>query len=290
MTQQINYVIITPVRDEEQYIEATIQAVIEQTMTPSEWVVVDDGSSDGTGRIVDDYAARIPWIRAVHRENRGFRKAGGGVIEAFYAGYETLESDGWQFVVKLDGDLTFPSNYFEKCFGHFSTEPRLGIGGGDIYHEVDGVHKLEKNPRFHVRGATKIYRKACWEAIGGLWRAAGWDTIDEVKANMLGWRTFSFKDLPVLHHRFTGGADGLLRDRVKHGLACYISGYHPLFVLASCMFRLRQKPYLLGSAAMGYGFLKGYIAHPKRVEDAQLISYVRAQQLRRLCGLQTIWK
>jgi biofilm PGA synthesis N-glycosyltransferase PgaC len=290
MAENSKYVIITPVRDEEQYIDSTIRAVIAQTAQPSEWIIVDDGSSDGTGRIIDDYAARVPWIRAVHRQNRGFRKSGGGVIEAFYAGYERLECADWQFIVKLDGDLTFPPDYFEKCFKHFSDEPTLGVGGGDIYHEVDGVPRLEKNPRFHVRGATKIYRKTCWDAIGGLWKAPGWDTIDEVKANMLGWKTYAFNDLPVLHHRFTGGADGLIRDRIKHGLACYISGYHPLFVLASCLFRLRQKPYLIGSAAMGYGFLKGYIAHPARIEDAQLINYVRAQQLRRLCGLQTIWK
>lgn len=290
MSQAIKYVIVTPVRDEERHIEATIRSVIDQTITPSEWVIVDDGSSDGTGKIVDAYAAQVPWIRAVHRENRGFRKAGGGVVEAFYAGYEALHGTDWQFVVKLDGDLTFAPDYFERSFLHFCGEPKLGIGGGDIYHRIGIKLKLEKTPRFHVRGATKIYKKDCWNAIGGLWRAAGWDTIDEVKANMLGWKTYSFAELCVLHHRFTGDAEGRIRDKVKHGVACYVSGYHPLFVLASCAFRVLQKPYLIGSAAMGFGFLKGYIAGAPQVADKQLISYMRAQQLRRLCGLQTIWK
>jgi poly-beta-1,6-N-acetyl-D-glucosamine synthase len=290
VTESVKYAIITPIRDEERHIEATLRAVIDQSITPSEWVIVDDGSSDRTGDIIDRYAAQVPWIHVVHRKNRGFRKAGGGVIDAFYAGYDALQCTEWQFIVKLDGDLTFGREYFEHCFQHFGCDPRLGIGGGDIYHATGVQLKLEKNPRFHVRGATKIYKRDCWNAIGGLWRAAGWDTIDEVKANMLGWRTYSFDELRVLHHRFTGQAEGQIRDRVKHGTACYISGYHPLFVLASCVARLFKKPYVLGSAAIAYGFVKGYIERSPRVTDSRLIGYVRAQQLRRLCGLQTIWK
>lgn len=284
------YVIVTPVRDEERYIEATLQSVCGQTIQPAEWVIVDDGSSDRTGEIIDQYAARFPWIRAVHRLNRGFRKSGGGVMEAFYDGYHELRFKEWDFIVKLDGDLSFVSGYFERCFAHFQGDPQLGIGGGEIHHDISGKLKLEANPRFHVRGATKIYRKPCWEAIGGLWPAAGWDTIDEVKANMLGWKTYSFPELHLLHHRFTGTEEGLLRDRIKHGLACYISGYHPLYVAAKCVARLPQRPYITGSAAIMYGFLKAYFTRPPRLEDRSYLSYVRGQQLRRLCGMESIWK
>ena len=284
------YVIVTPIRDEEKFIEATIASVRAQTVPPAEWVIVDDGSTDRTGEIIDRYVCRFPWIRVVHRENRGFRKSGGGVVEAFYDGYKALQCSDWDFIVKLDGDLSLQPTYFEKCFAHFESDPKLGIGGGDIYHEVGGVQKVEANPKFHVRGATKIYKRACWEAIGGLWRAPGWDTIDEVKANMLGWKTYSFGELKIAHHRLTGTADGLLRDRIKHGVACYVSGYSPLFVVASCVSRLVKKPYIAGSAAIAYGFLKGYWNHTPRVNDKQLIKYVRAQQLRRLCGLKTIWR
>jgi glycosyltransferase involved in cell wall biosynthesis len=283
------YVIITPVRDEEKHIDATVECVLHQTMRPEEWIIVNDGSTDRTGAILDRYANQHPWIRVIHRANRGFRKAGGGVMEAFYDGYNTLERD-WDFIVKLDGDLSFAPEYFEKCFEHFRSEPDLGIGGGEIYHMVAEEPKLEVNPRFHVRGATKIYRKACWEAIGGLWSTAGWDTIDEVKANMLGWKTYSFSDLQLLHHRLTGTADGLIHDRVKHGKVCYVSGYHPLFVLASCFYRLARKPYFIGSAAVLYGYLKAYLTHPPRVEDPSYIAYVRGQQMRRLLGMQTIWR
>jgi biofilm PGA synthesis N-glycosyltransferase PgaC len=284
------YVIITPVRDEERYIEATLQSVCDQTITPVEWAIVDDGSSDRTGEIIDRYAERYPWIRAVHRANRGFRKSGGGVMEAFYDGYNALQFREWDFLVKLDGDLTFAPEYFEKCFEHFRSEPKLGIGGGEIHHDISGELKLEANPRFHVRGATKIYRKSCWEAIEGLWPAAGWDTIDEVKANMLGWTTYSFPELRLLHHRFTGTEEGLVRDRIKHGLACYVSGYHPLYVAASCLYRIPQRPYVIGSAAIMYGFLKAHFTRPPRLEERSYLAYVRGQQLRRLCGMESIWR
>lgn len=285
----MKYVIVTPVRDEEKNISATIEAVAKQSIQPVEWVIVNDGSTDKTGVIVDAYAQQFPWLHAVHRVNRGFRKSGGGVIEAVNEGLRAIKSEDWAFIVKLDGDLTFTPDYFRRCFDYFLKNPKLGIGGGEIYHEKAGVLLLEENPKFHVRGATKIYRRECWEAIGGLVPAAGWDTIDEVKANMLGWDTGSFEDLHLIHHRFTGSADGQLRDNMKHGIACYISGYHPLFVAASSVYRLVKKPYLLGSCAIWYGYLKGYLTRMPRVED-RLVSYIRAQQLRRLCGLQTIWK
>jgi len=286
----MRYVIITPVRDEEQYIGETINSVCSQTVRPTEWIIVNDGSSDHTGQIVDGYASEHPWIRVVHRENRGFRKSGGGVMEAFYEGYKTLQCKEWDFLVKLDADLTFAPDYFEKCFEYFRRDPELGIGGGEIRHQIEGELKAEKNPRFHVRGATKIYRRPCWEAIGGLWAASGWDTIDEVKANMKGWKTYTFTDLGLVHHRFTGSEEGFVRDRVKHGVACYVSGYHPLFVVASCARRLFQKPLVIGSCAIMYGFLKSYVTRPLRLKDRSYFTYIRGQQLRRLCGMETIWR
>ena len=288
--EMTRYVIITPVRDEEKYIETTIESVCRQMVRPTEWVIVDDGSSDRTRSIADRYAARYAWIRVVHRVNRGFRKSGGGVMEAFYDGYRALVSRDWEFLVKLDGDLTFSPQYFESCFERFRRDPALGIGGGEIQNEVAGRLVAEENPRFHVRGATKIYKRACWDAIGGLWPAPGWDTIDEVKANMMGWKTYAFPDLPLVHHRITGTEDGLYRDRVKHGVACYVSGYHPLFVLASAFRRLTRKPRVIGSLGMLYGFLKCYVARPKRLQDRSYFAYIRGQQLRRLVGMETIWR
>jgi hypothetical protein len=284
------YVIITPARDEEEHIQATIESISGQTVRPVEWVIVDDGSTDRTGAIIDHYSAQFPWIHTIHRPNRGFRKAGGGVVDAFNEAYRSLRCNDWGFIVKLDGDLCFAPDYFQRCFEHFRKQPDLGIGGGGIYHPLGHELKLEANPRFHVRGASKIYRKACWEAIGGLWGGPGWDTIDEVKANMLGWKTRTFEDLPLVHLRPTGAADGHMRDLMKHGLVCYTCGYHPLFVLASCMYRVFRKPYVVGSCAIAWGFLKAYLKHTPRPHDKYFTRYLRKQQLRRLCGLESIWR
>jgi glycosyltransferase involved in cell wall biosynthesis len=284
------YVVVTPARDEEAYIGLAMECMLKQTVRPVEWVIVNDGSTDKTGAIIDDYARQYTWIHACHRTNRGFRKAGGGVVEAFNDGYESLACLDWDFIVKFDGDLSFGPQYFEKCFEYFKREPDLGIGGGGIYHVVDGQEHLEACPAFHVRGATKIYRKACWEGLGGLWPAPGWDTFDEVKANRLGWTTRSFNDLHLTHHRVTGTADGVWAGLVKNGRANYICGYHPLFMLGKCVRRVLHRPWIFGSIALAYGFVSGYLKRIPQVDDTLTIAYLRRQQLGRLAGSRTIWK
>lgn len=284
------YAVITPVRDEQAYLASTIECVAAQTIRPAQWIIVNDGSKDDTGKIIDEYSHRYPWIRSVHRQDRGFRKSGGGVVDAFNDGYRMMDCPDWEFIVKLDGDLTFNPDYFEKCFVEFERDPRLGVGGGAICYVIDGKKTFEEAPAFHVRGATKIYRKECWEQIGGLWPAPGWDTMDEVKANSLGWHTHSFRDLHLLHHRETGAADGTWRTLVKYGRANYICGYHPLFMFSKCIVRLPQKPYILGSIGLMYGFVTGYLKHIPQVDDRAAIAYLRSQQLGRLCGRQSIWR
>lgn len=287
---RVSYVVITPVRDEEAHLRLTAESVIAQSVRPAEWMIVNDGSTDQTGSIAGELAARHSWIRVVHRCNRGFRRAGGGVVEAFNDGYRALQCKDWEFVVKFDGDLSCARDYFEKCLAHFEGDPRLGIGGGAIYHVVDGAEVLEPCPAFHVRGATKIYRKACWEVIGGLWPAPGWDTLDEVKANRFGWATRTFLDLHLIHHRQTGAADGAWKNSIKNGRANYICGYHPLFMIGKCLQRVAVRPYLVGSAGLMYGFVSGYLRGIRRVNDPDTIRYLRSQQLRRLFGRKTIWR
>lgn len=287
---QAKYIVITPARDEEAYLAKTIQSMLRQTILPTEWIIVNDGSTDKTGEIVDEYAAQHSWIKPVHRVNRGFRKAGGGVVDTFNDGYRNLRSTDWDFIVKLDGDLSFEPDYFERCFAHFAADPKLGVGGGVMCYIENGVKSFESNPAFHVRGATKIYKRACWDAIGGFWPAPGWDTMDEVKASMLGWTTRSFPELHLLHHRYTGAADGVWGNLVKNGRANYICGYHPLFMMLKCVRRLRFRPYLVGSAALLYGFVSGYLQRIPQVDDQRTIKYLRQQQLARLSGRESIWK
>jgi poly-beta-1,6-N-acetyl-D-glucosamine synthase len=286
-----NYVVITPVRDEEDHLASTIESMVQQTVPPSEWVIVNDGSTDGTAAILDRYASRYPWITAFHRPNRGFRKSGGGVVEAVNEGLRQLTGSEWDFIVKFDGDLTFEPTYFERCFNEFDRDPKLGIGGGVIcYVDDDGQKIFERAPAFHVRGATKIYRKACWEGIGALLPAPGWDTFDEVKANSLGWTTRSFPDLHLVHHRETGSADGSWRTCVKYGRANYICGYHPLFMAGKCLGYLRKRPYVTGAVGLLCGFVSGYLKNIPQVDDRPTIRYLRRQQMRRLMGRQTIWR
>jgi len=284
------YVIITPARDEEDFLQKTIIAVANQTVKPIQWIIIDDGSSDATGQIIDHFARIYSWITARHRSDRGHREAGAGVVHAFYDGYALIEPTEWEFLVKLDADLSFPPDYFERCFAEFAKDQTLGIGGGGIYHEVDGGLELEETPQFHVRGATKIYRRECWDQLGGLLRAPGWDTVDELKANMLGWTTRSFPNLCVSHYRFTGAADGAWKNSVKDGCANYITGYHPLFMLFKCVRRLIQRPYFSGSIGLMWGFLSSYWKRTPQVEDRSLICYTRNQQMRRLLLLDSIWK
>jgi glycosyltransferase involved in cell wall biosynthesis len=284
------YVVVTPVRNEEVHIRATLDCMTRQTILPLEWVIVNDGSSDATGEIIEDYARRFSWIKPLHRKDRGFRQSGGGVVAAFNDGYSILEHTSRDFVVKFDGDLSFEPEYFEKCLRHFAEDPKLGVGGGTICHVVDGKEQVEQAPAFHVRGATKIYRQACWEQIGGFWPAPGWDTIDEVKANQLGWTTRSFPDLHLIHHRVTGTADGALGNLVKNGRANYVAGYHPLFMLFKCVKRLIARPRILGSGALLYGYLTGYLKRIPQVDDPQMIRYLRRQQMNKLLLRETVWR
>ena len=211
MPPKISYVIISPARDEGKHIQLTIRSIVDQTIPPSRWIIVNDGSTDNTGPIAEEAARLHPWIHVIHRGNRGFRQAGGGVVDAFYEGYRRLKDDSWDYIVKLDADLSFDPNYFEKCFSEFAGNARLGIAGGTICANVNGglTPEAKDDPKFHVRGATKIYRSSCWRDIGGLLPAPGWDTLDEVKANMLGWTTHTLSGINALHHRPTGAADYL---------------------------------------------------------------------------------
>jgi poly-beta-1,6-N-acetyl-D-glucosamine synthase len=284
------YVIITPARDEEAHLEQTILSVARQTLCPSQWIIVNDGSSDNTSAIIDHFAPRYHWITTLHRKNRGYREAGGGVMNAFYDGYDLIKVPDWDFLIKLDADLTFSVDYFEQCFSKFEKNPRLGIGGGAIFHDDNGQLKLENNPRFHVRGATKIYRRECWDQLGGLLRAPGWDTIDELKANMLGWTTQTFIDQRITHQRFTGSADGAWKDCIKNGRANYITGYHPLFMLVKCIRRMGAKPYAKAAIGLWWGYLSSYLKRTPQVQDRALIKYTRRQQMRRLLLQESIWK
>lgn len=301
------YIVITPARDEEQYLEKTLESMVQQTIRPVQWIIVNDGSTDRTGAILDEWAAKYTWIRTVHRYEgrnsdadtgprsvpkryRGLRARHAKEIEAFYAGYAALGEVDWDFIAKVDADVSFAADYFATCFKHFAREPRLGIGGGVICHWLDGALKSEETPEFHVRGATKIYRRDCWDRIGGVVRGPGWDTLDEAKANLLGWKSRTFNELTVVHHRYTGTANGSWQNAVKNGVWSYVAGYHPLYMAARCCRQLTYRPYITGSFGLLYGFLAAGLSGIPKSADGPTLKYLREQQLRRLTFRSSIWK
>ena len=264
--------------------------MVAQTVLPTQWILVDDGSTDGTAEILRAASQQHAWITIVTRPDRGFRKSGGGVVEAFYDAYAAVRADGWEFIVKLDGDLTFEPDFFEACFAQFADDRRLGVGGGTVLVRDGAGLRVDTPgaPPFHVRGATKIYRRACWEQISPLVRAPGWDTIDEVKANMHGWSSRTFPDACLVQHRPTGSSDGDWRHWYKNGVANYVTGYHPLFMLGKCVKRAFQRP-PIAAAALFAGFCSGYVKRLPRVEDARTVQYLRRQQVQRILSRPSIY-
>ncbi len=292
MRVDISYVIVSPVRDEAAHIEQTLESVVRQTCRPLRWMIVDDGSTDGTGELLNRFASRHEWVTVLHRADRGSRIAGGGVVQAFYDGLARVEEKNWDFLVKLDGDLSFDANYFEHCFAHFVSQPRLGIGSGTVCIATASGLSVEStgDPLFHVRGPSKIYRRDCFEQIGPLVLGPGWDTLDDVRANFLGWETRSFPELHVIHHKPTGSAYGAWHDAFKRGVANYNSGYHPAFMLAKCAKRLTRRPYVVEAVGLGAGFLSGYLKGRPRLADRETINFLRRQQLRRLTLRPSIYR
>lgn len=290
------FLVVTPARNESKYLPLTIRSMVSQTVKPSAWVIVNDGSTDGTAQLIDDASSLYPWIRPLHlsargqEQERGLRAIEAKEIVAFHKGLESVSTlEGCDFIVKLDADLGFSATYFEKCLRHFDADPTLGIAGGTVVNMGPAGKETETHPLFHVRGATKIYRRSCWDAMGGIPAVAGWDTMDEVKANKLGWKTRTLGDVELAHYRPTGAANGAWKNALKNGMWSYQIGYHPAFILLRSARQLLRRPYLTGSVALVYGYCKAAMGDTAR-PDPELAEYVRQQQINRLLGRPTIWQ
>jgi glycosyltransferase involved in cell wall biosynthesis len=278
------YAVISPVKDEAAFIEATINSMVNQTIKPAVWVIVNDGSRDRTASITQLYSQEHSWIRLINRQDTGIRKRGKGVIEAFYAGYKTLE-EPYDFIVKLDGDVTFGPDYFEALLHRFSTDPQLGIAGGVLYEKPDGKTWILYTASDHVRGCTKVYRRECFEEIGGLVASMGWDGIDEWKALAKGWKVQSFLDLKIYHYRYTGAATGLLKSCFEQGKGAYRMGYHPIFMIARGFHQMKYKPYIVGGITMICAYFLAWMQKQELLADPIVIKYIRQTQMKMLAGL-----
>ena len=277
------YIIVSTARDEEKFIQFTLDAVIAQSIKPAEYVIVNDGSKDKTGEIIRQYSKLYPWIHTVDLEDRGYYQYGTGIIQAFYAGLEKIRSKNYEVVVKLDCDLSFDKFYFENLLRELTDNPELGIVSGQTYCKGKNNKLIwEDAPIDHTVGPSKIYRRECFEEINGLIAVLGWDHIDEVAARMKGWRTKSYPAFKLLHHRTMGSRLGKLRGHMRHGRADYITGYHPAYFFAKTVYRLFSRPFVIGSVASLWGFAVPYMLKEKRIVDRSFIKYYRQEQLRKL--------
>lgn len=279
------YVLISPCRNEAQYMRQTLDTVIGQSVTPTRWVIVDDGSTDATPQILAEYARQHSWIEIVTRADRGHRAVGPGVVDAFYSGYAAIHPQDYEFVCKLDLDLRLPPRYFEILMQRMAEDQLIATCSGKAYVEQDGGLIPERHGDETSLGMTKFYRVSCFEAIGGFVREVMWDGIDCHQCRMKGWKACSWDDpeLRFVHLRPMGSSqDSIYTGRMRHGYGQYFMGTGFLFMAASALSRVNQRPYVLGSVAMLWGWVKAALQRKPRYENPEFRRFLRAYQWRAL--------
>jgi biofilm PGA synthesis N-glycosyltransferase PgaC len=282
-SKQIRYALVMPVRDEERFIGAMMNSILAQTVLPAKWIIVDDGSSDKTPEIIESYASRADFLELIRLPARSDRKPGGEA--AITRALERVDLSKYDFLARFDADLAFAPDYFARLFEEFHADPNLGIAGGGLYIEKKGGLELEAVPEYHVRGALKLYRRECFEQIGGVTTRIGWDTIDEVYAWTKGWKTKSFFEYRVIHRRPTG--EGVLASRIywQRGKAEYYTWSHPVFVIGKTLKVAHERHSLTKAISFLAGFLSCYARREQRLQDPVFVQARRSQQLRRISGL-----
>lgn len=261
----------------------TLDSVIEQTVRPAKWVIVDDGSTDETPRILAEYAQRHDWIEIVTRSDRGRRNVGPGVIEAFYAGYEAIDPDQYDYLCKLDLDLRLPPRYFEILIDRMTANQRIGTCSGKAYVEEGGRLVAENHGDDTSLGMTKFYRVPCFKEIGGFVREVMWDGIDCHRCRMKGWIACSWDDpdLRFVHLRPMGSSQqGIYPGRMRHGYGQYFMGTGFVYMAASALSRVAEKPYVLGSIAMLWGWIRSALQGRPRYGEADFRNFLRRYQWR----------
>jgi hypothetical protein len=283
MTTNRRIALIAPCRDEAKYMRRTLDAIARQTLPPALLVVVDDGSTDDTPRILEEYKAKIPYLRVVRRENRGKRAVGPGVIEAFYAGLETVNLHEFEYVCKIDLDLDLPDRYFELLVARMEADPRLGTCSGKPYfpHPETGELVSEGCGDETSVGMTKLYRTECFRQIGGFVRQVMWDGIDNHRCRMLGWKAASWDDPAIrfTHLRPMGSSQqGIMTGRKRHGFGQYFMGTGAVYMLASATFRAMKRPFVIGGFGMMLGYVQAALRRVPRYPDPAFRAFLRKYQ------------
>jgi glycosyltransferase involved in cell wall biosynthesis len=283
-SNRISYILITPARNEERFIETVIQSVINQTVLPTKWIIVNDGSTDGTADIVSPYLRKHKWIELVnlslHRDRSFAAK-----VYAFDAGFKRVKNLEYEIIGNLDSDLSFEPDYLEFLINKFENDPSLGVAG-TIFHEEGYSSATDSfEGQNHVAGGCQLFRRRCFEEIGGYIpnKAGGIDWIAVTTARMKGWKTRSFREKFFFHYRSLGTAErSLLLSNFSYGEKDYYLGGHPLWEIFRVAYRITKKPYLLGGAALLLGYVSAFLRGTERPVSDELMRFHRKEQLKKL--------
>lgn len=279
-----SYVLVTPARNEAQFIESTIQSVVAQTVRPLKWVIVSDGSTDGTDEIVSRYAVAYEWIELLRMPERKERHFAGKVY-AFNAGRARFEGLEYDVIASLDADITFEKDYFEYLLGKLVSDPRLGIVGTPYVEKTGESFDYKFTNIDHVSGACQVFRRECYEGIGGYVpvKVGTIDCIAVMTARMKGWKTRTFTDKVSHHHRKTGTAQrGPTKANYYTGVMDYAMGNHPLWQLFRVAYQMSLKPYIIRGLALGAGYVVASVRRGERPVSSELMAFHRREQMERL--------
>ena len=277
------YVIVTPARNEADFIEQTIQSVVAQTIRPLKWVIVSDGSTDGTDEIVKKYAAKHSWIQLVRMPERKERHFA-GKVHAFNSGYAVIKDLPYEIVGNLDADISFDEDYMASLIARFAANPRLGVAGTP-FREGEDQYNYRFTSVEHVSGACQLFRRACYAEIGGYrpLKVGGIDLVAVTTARMRGWETRTFTDKVCLHHRKMGtGQHRPLMVAYKGGYHDYLMGVHPLWQFLRSGYQMTRPPYLIFGALLLIGYGWAMLTRVEKAVTPEFAAFRRREQLTRL--------
>jgi len=278
------YVLVTPARNEAEFIERTIQSVVVQTVRPLKWVIVSDGSTDGTDEIVKKYAGEHAWIELVRAPERTERHFA-GKVHAFNAGYARLKDLSYDVIGSLDGDVSFDEEYFAFLLGKLAEDLALGLVGTPFKGDTGPIYDYRFVSIEHVSGACQLFRRECFEQVGGYVpvKGGGIDHIAVITARMKGWKTRTFPEKVILHHREIGTAlNTPLMARFRTGFQDYVLGSHPVWELSRMIYQARKRPFVLGGTVLMAGYLWAMMTRAERPVSKELMRFRRREQMRRL--------
>ena len=278
------YIVITPARNEEEFIELTLKAVVSQIIRPLKWVIVSDGSTDGTNDIVRTYAAANPWIELLQMPERKGRDFA-GKVHAFNSGYRKVGEIEYEVIVSLDADISFEEDYFSYLLTRLAEDPELGLIGTPFRERSGQTYDYRYVSIEHVSGACQVFRRECFQAIGGYLPVKGGliDRIAVISARMKGWKTRTFTERSCYHHRAMGTAQhGRMLAKFKDGAKDYAIGNHPAWELFRSAYQITRRPFVVGGIALGAGYVWSAIRGVQRPVTTDLIKFHRREQMQRL--------